>query len=351
MFDSAKVASTESDPAPAKQAATPTAGAGARARHPGNGRSLEHAAREQSVAPRDAQVDGCSGRPLGQRLAEWSLLLDGRAGAFRDPPTPSRRRSRPRPRPARARSAWPTSRASGRRSSSGSALVRRRRRSPSPPSIRRRARSRRRRARRTCTASARTCRTSPRRSTTGISSCRRTSARAGRVQSFGKGSMPLVASSTSPFVSGLSPQGRLTSAATARPSFYGAPLIAWEPALGADQYQVQWSKTRYPWVTVGREVHLRDLGAADSPARELVLPRSRRQLLASGHRPRDVVVGAGRPQGREADLRGRQEVRPVGSRGLEPRPRTRPLARRRRRRDHAGALPRRATCTSRRSPT
>jgi hypothetical protein len=76
---------------------------------------------------------------------------------------------------------------------------------------------------------------------------------AGRVQAFGKGSTPLVASSTSPFVSGLSPQGRLTSAATARPSFYGSPLIAWEPALGADQYQVQWSKTKYPWVKAGEK--------------------------------------------------------------------------------------------------
>ena len=72
-------------------------------------------------------------------------------------------------------------------------------------------------------------------------------------QAFGKGSTPLVAGSTSPFVSGLSPKGRLTSAATARPSFYGSPLIAWEPALGADQYQVQWSKTRYPWVKAGEK--------------------------------------------------------------------------------------------------
>ncbi|HYK07788.1 MAG TPA: hypothetical protein VEW11_08440 [Gaiellaceae bacterium] len=76
---------------------------------------------------------------------------------------------------------------------------------------------------------------------------------AGRVQAFGKGSTPLVAGSTAPFVSGLSPKGRLTSAATARPSFYGSPLIAWEPALGADQYQVQWSKTRYPWVKAGEK--------------------------------------------------------------------------------------------------
>ena len=45
----------------------------------------------------------------------------------------------------------------------------------------------------------------------------------------------------------------MTSAATARPSFYGAPLVAWQPALGADQYQVQWSKTQYPWVTKGEK--------------------------------------------------------------------------------------------------
>jgi hypothetical protein len=76
---------------------------------------------------------------------------------------------------------------------------------------------------------------------------------AGRVQSFGKGSKPLVAGSTSPYASGLSTRGRLTSAATARPSFYGSPLVAWQPALGADQYQVQWSKSRYPWVTAGEK--------------------------------------------------------------------------------------------------
>ena len=75
----------------------------------------------------------------------------------------------------------------------------------------------------------------------------------GRVQSFGKGSKPVVAGSSSPFVSGLSPKGRLTSAVGARPSFYGSPLVAWEPALGADQYQLQWSKTRYPWVKAGEK--------------------------------------------------------------------------------------------------
>ncbi len=130
--------------------------------------------------------------------------------------------------------------------------------------------------------------------------------------------MPLVASSTSPYVSGLSPQGRLTSAATARPSFYGAPLVAWQPALGADQYQVQWSKTQYPWVTKGEKFTYATSALLTARARGLVLPRPRRQLLAAGHCPRDVVVGAGRAEGREADLRGRQEVRSIGSRGCEP---------------------------------
>ncbi len=31
------------------------------------------------------------------------------------------------------------------------------------------------------------------------------------------------------------------------PSFYRAALVAWEPAPGATGYEVQWSKTRYPW--------------------------------------------------------------------------------------------------------
>jgi hypothetical protein len=76
---------------------------------------------------------------------------------------------------------------------------------------------------------------------------------AGRVQSFGKGSRPLVAGSASPFASGLSPRGLLTTAARTVPSFYGTPLVAWQPALGADQYQVQWSKKSYPWVKVGEK--------------------------------------------------------------------------------------------------
>jgi hypothetical protein len=40
---------------------------------------------------------------------------------------------------------------------------------------------------------------------------------------------------------------------SSRPSFYGSPLVAWEPALGADQYQLQWSKSRYPWAPAGEK--------------------------------------------------------------------------------------------------
>lgn len=70
---------------------------------------------------------------------------------------------------------------------------------------------------------------------------------AGRVMTFGKQSEPVVTGSTAPFASGLSPKGRLVAASGRKPSFYGSPLVAWQPALGADQYQVQWSPTRYPW--------------------------------------------------------------------------------------------------------
>jgi hypothetical protein len=69
----------------------------------------------------------------------------------------------------------------------------------------------------------------------------------GRVQRFGKTSAPVVTSSTRPFASGLSSKGRLISAARSTPSFYGAPLVAWQPALGAAEYEVQWSKSANPW--------------------------------------------------------------------------------------------------------
>jgi hypothetical protein len=70
---------------------------------------------------------------------------------------------------------------------------------------------------------------------------------AGRMLSFGKTSQPVTTSETRPFSSGLSPTGDLVAAQSLKPSFYRAALIAWEPALGATSYEVQLSKTLYPW--------------------------------------------------------------------------------------------------------
>jgi hypothetical protein len=73
----------------------------------------------------------------------------------------------------------------------------------------------------------------------------------GRVMRFGKATPPVVTSSSRPFASGLSPKGRLISAAHTTPSFYGTPLVAWESVLGAQEYEIQWSKGANPWRPLG----------------------------------------------------------------------------------------------------
>ena len=73
----------------------------------------------------------------------------------------------------------------------------------------------------------------------------------GRVASFGKESQPAKTASGTPFVSGLSPKGRLLAQAGARPTVYSTPLVAWRPVLGATEYEIQWSRTKYPWRSRG----------------------------------------------------------------------------------------------------
>ena len=68
----------------------------------------------------------------------------------------------------------------------------------------------------------------------------------GRVARFGKESEPSLTASGDLFATGLSSTGRLTSALHTT-AFYGQPLVSWTPALGATAYEVQWSKTRYPF--------------------------------------------------------------------------------------------------------
>jgi hypothetical protein len=61
------------------------------------------------------------------------------------------------------------------------------------------------------------------------------------VLTFGKSSDPAVTGQSAPFASGLSPEGKLVAAANSTPKFYGAPLIAWQPTVATDEYEVQWS--------------------------------------------------------------------------------------------------------------
>jgi hypothetical protein len=75
-----------------------------------------------------------------------------------------------------------------------------------------------------------------------------------RRASFGKESAPVTTASGTPFVAGLAPSGRLLSSAGKRPVVYGTPLIAWQPAMAASSYQVQWSKTLYPWRPAGAKL-------------------------------------------------------------------------------------------------
>ena len=75
---------------------------------------------------------------------------------------------------------------------------------------------------------------------------------AGRVASFGKESAGVkTGSASAPFVSGLTPGGRFLNSTHPKPIVYSTPLVAWEPATGATAYQVQWSRTRYPWRASG----------------------------------------------------------------------------------------------------
>jgi hypothetical protein len=75
----------------------------------------------------------------------------------------------------------------------------------------------------------------------------------GRRLSFAKESDPVVTGEKAPYVSGLSPNGKLVAASKSAPHFYGQPLVAWQTVPGADQYEAQWSRKAYPWKTAGSQ--------------------------------------------------------------------------------------------------
>ena len=74
---------------------------------------------------------------------------------------------------------------------------------------------------------------------------------AGRELTFGKVSEPAVTAEQGAYASGLSPRGRLFAANKKSSRFYGAPLVAWKPALGAYQYELQWGHKQYPFEPLG----------------------------------------------------------------------------------------------------
>jgi hypothetical protein len=77
----------------------------------------------------------------------------------------------------------------------------------------------------------------------------------GRAGMFGKTSDPTVTGQGgTPYVSGLSPDGKLMGAHKPSPRVYGQPLVSWLPLESAGQYEVQWSKKAYPWATAGSKL-------------------------------------------------------------------------------------------------
>ena len=89
--------------------------------------------------------------------------------------------------------------------------------------------------------------------------------RAGGAVRFGKIGKPVVLSdSKAPYISGLSPRGKLVGAKKGSQAFFGHPLVAWEPVYGAHEYEVQWSRTLNPWRPEGTPI--------TTPATSAVLP-------------------------------------------------------------------------------
>jgi len=86
---------------------------------------------------------------------------------------------------------------------------------------------------------------------------------AGDVMSFGKNSKPVVTVSGKPFVSGVAPTGRMVAAVGAKAEVYAQPIVAWKPTVAASKYQVEVSRTLYPWHAKWR---------LNTPATSMVLP-------------------------------------------------------------------------------
>jgi len=78
---------------------------------------------------------------------------------------------------------------------------------------------------------------------------------AGQVWPFGIQSAPLTTSSQTPYISGLL-AGRVTSAVQKAPRFSELPLITWQPAIGAQSYEIELSRKSYPWKAARKETSI-----------------------------------------------------------------------------------------------
>src|SRR5262249_20668034 len=90
-----------------------------------------------------------------------------------------------------------------------------------------------------------------------------------------------------PFLSGVSPTGRMVAAAGSNPVVFASPIAAWQPVVGASKYQVELSRTLYPWHATKR---------GGTPATSVVLPVTKYDARGSYYRVRgfnqSLPVGA-----------------------------------------------------------
>ena len=171
----------------------------------------------------------------------------------------------------------------------------------------------------------------------------------GRLMRFGKTSPPVVTSAKRPFVSGLSPNGRLVSANRSTPAFYGTPLVAWQPALGAQDYEVQWSRSVTPFKPVGsvKTAARRPRCCRLRPARGTTACAASTRSCRSGHRWPGRRRSASRSRSRSSKSSSAKQLGSADGR----RPRLRARARRRGGRESRCRGFARATSVSTPSPT
>ncbi len=70
---------------------------------------------------------------------------------------------------------------------------------------------------------------------------------AGAVWPFGMQSAPITTTTETPYASGVVKGNRVVSAASRTPSFQELPVVTWKPAMTAVTYEVQLSRSKYPW--------------------------------------------------------------------------------------------------------